>query len=60
MPESSGPSLAKRTHLESGKRLIQVARSLLVAVSPLVLLTLGGKGSMEVSAPDVSLSAASS
>ena len=43
-----------------GMRLIQVARSLLVAMSPPVLPTLGGKGSMGVSTPDVSWSSASS
>ena len=43
-----------------GMRLIQVARSLLVAMSPPVLPTLGGKGSMEVGTPDVSWSSASS
>ena len=37
-------------------RLIQVARSLMVAVSPPVLLILGGRGAMGVSAPDVSCS----
>ena len=42
-----------------GMRLIQVARSLLVVVSPPVLLILGGKGSVGVSAPDVSWSSAS-
>ena len=41
-------------------RLIQVARSLLVAMSPQFLLILGGKGAMGVSAPDVSQSSASS
>ena len=39
-------------------RLIQVARSLLVAVSPPVLLILGGKGPLGVGAPDVSWSSA--
>ena len=43
-----------------GMRLIQVARSLLVAMSPPVLLTLGGKGSVGVSVPDVSWSSISS
>ena len=43
-----------------GMRLIQVARSLLVAVSPPVLLILGGKGSVGVGAPDVLQSSASS
>ena len=43
-----------------GMRLVQVARSLLVAMSPPVLPTLGGKGSMGVGAPDVSWSSASS
>ena len=43
-----------------GMRLIQVARSLLVAVSPPVLPTLGGKGSMGVGTPDTSWSSASS
>ena len=43
-----------------GMQLIQVARSLLVAVSPPVLLILGGKGSMGVSAHDVSQSSVSS
>ena len=42
-----------------GMRLIQVARSLLVAVSPPVLLILGGKGSMGVSTPDVLQTSAS-
>ena len=42
-----------------GMRLFQVERVLQVAVSPLVLLTLGGKGSVGVSAPDVSWSSAS-
>ena len=41
-------------------RLIQVARSLLVALSPPVLPTLGGKGSVGVNTPDVSWSSASS
>ena len=41
-------------------RLTKVARSLLVAVSPPVLPTLGGKGSMGVSTPDVLQSSASS
>ena len=43
-----------------GMRLVQVARSLLVSMSPLVLPTLGRKGSMGVSTPDVSWSSASS
>ena len=43
-----------------GMKLIQVARSLLLAMSPPVLPTLGGKGSVEVSTPDVSCSSASS
>ena len=43
-----------------GMRLIQVARSLLKAMSSPVLLTLGVKQSMGVGAPDVSLSSASS
>ena len=43
-----------------GMRLAQVARSLLVAVSPPVLLILGGRGAVGVSAPDVSQSPASS
>ena len=41
-------------------RLIEVARSLLVALSPPVLLILGRKGSMGVGTPDVSPSSASS
>ena len=41
-------------------RLIQVARSLPVAMSPPVLQTLGGKGFVGVGTPDVSLSSASS
>ena len=41
-------------------RFIQVARSLLVAGSPQVLLILGGKGSMWVGTPDMSQSSASS
>ena len=40
-------------------RLVQVARSLLVAMSPPVLPTLGGKGSVGVGTPDVSWSSAS-
>ena len=43
-----------------GMRFIQVATSLLVAVSPPVLLILGGKASMVVGTPDVSWSSASS
>ena len=43
-----------------GMRLVQVARSLLVAMSPSVLPTLGGKGLMGVGTPDVSWSSASS
>ena len=43
-----------------GMRLIQVARNLLVAVSPPVLLILGGKGSVGVGTPNVSWSSASS
>ena len=43
-----------------GMRLVQVARSLHVAISPLVLLTLGGKGSVGVGTPDVPWSSASS
>ena len=43
-----------------GMRLVQVARSLLVAVSPPVLLILGGKGFMGLSVPDVSCTSASS
>ena len=46
-------SLAKRPHLRQGMRLIQVASSLVVAVSPPVLLMLGGKGSVEIGTPDV-------
>ena len=46
VPESSGASLAKRPHLESGMRIVQVARSLLGVVTPPVLPILGGKGSM--------------
>ena len=41
-------------------RLIQVARHLLMALFPLVLLTLGGMGSMQVGVPDMSWSSASS
>ena len=43
-----------------GMRLIQVARSLLVPVSPPVLLRLGERGSLGVGAPDVSEPSASS
>ena len=43
-----------------GMMLIQVARSLLSAVSPPVLPILGGKGSLWPGAPDVSWSSASS
>ena len=43
-----------------GMRLILVARSLLVAVSPPVLPILGGRGAIGVSAPDVSEPSASS
>ena len=43
-----------------GMRLIQVARNLLVAVSPPVLLRLGERGAMGVSAPDVPYPSASS
>ena len=43
-----------------GMKLIQVARSLLVAVSPPVLPMLGGKGSVEVGTPDVPQSSSSS
>ena len=43
-----------------GMGLIQVARSLLVAMSPPVLLILGGMGPMGVGAPDVSWCSASS
>ena len=43
-----------------GMRLIQVTRSLLVAMSPPVLLTLGRKDAVLVSTPDVSRSSASS
>ena len=43
-----------------GMRVIQVARSLLVVMSPPVLLTLGGKGFVGISAPDVSWSSSSS
>ena len=50
---SSGASLAKRPHLESGIRIVQVARSLLVAVSPPVLPVLGEKGAVGDSAPHV-------
>ena len=42
-----------------GMRLMQVARSLLVATSPPVLPILGGKGSMGVGTPNVSQSSAS-
>ena len=41
-------------------RLVQVARSLQVVVSPPVLLRLGERGDMGVSAPDVPESSASS
>ena len=43
-----------------GMWLIQVARSLLEAVSPPVLLRLGERGAMEISAPDVPESSDSS
>ena len=43
-----------------GMRLVKVARHLLVAMSPPVLLTLGGKGSIGVGTPDVSWPSASS
>ena len=43
-----------------GMRLIQVARSLLVAVSPPVLLRLGERGALGVSMPDVVVSSACS
>ena len=43
-----------------GMRLIKVARSLLLAVSPPVLPIVGGKGLMGVSTPDVLQSSASS
>ena len=45
-PGSSGASLPKRPHLESGKGLVQVARGLLVAVSLPVLLRLGKRGAL--------------
>ena len=60
VPGSSGASMAKRPHLESGNELVRVARSLLVVVSSPVLLILGGKGAMGVSTPDVSKSSAPS
>ena len=60
VPGSSGQPLAKRPHLEIGMRLIQVARSVLVTVSPPVVPILGGKGSLEVSTPGVSQSSTSS
>ena len=41
-------------------RLVKVARSLLVAVSPQVLLMLGEKGGMGVGTPDALQSSASS
>ena len=44
VPESSVASLAKGPHLESGLRLIQMARSLLVVVSMPLLLILGRRG----------------
>ena len=46
MPGTNGASLVLRPPLESGMRLIQVARSLLVAVYLPVLLILGGRGAM--------------
>ena len=44
VPGPGGTSFAKRPHLECGNELIQVARSLLVAVCPPVLLRLGERG----------------
>ena len=41
-----------------GMRLVQVARNLLVAMSPPVLPTLGGKGFVGLGTPDVSWSSA--
>ena len=59
LPGSSGLWLRGLTW-RVGMRLIQVARSLLVAVSLPVLPILGGKGSVEVGTPDVSWSSVSS
>ena len=58
VPGPSGASLDKRPHLEW--RLIQVARSLLVAVSPPVLLRLGERGAVGVGTPNVPEPSASS
>ena len=60
VPGSLGASLAKRPHLESGNEVIQVARSLLVAVSPLSYQYKeeGGQGGWPL--PDVSSSSSSS
>ena len=59
VPESSGASWLRGLTWRVGMRLTQVARSLLVAVSPPVLLILGGRGPMEIGAPNVSWSSAS-
>ena len=53
VPGTSRASLPKRPHLESGNEAHQSGKSLLVAVSPPVLLSQEGKGVMGVSTPDV-------
>ena len=59
VPGSSGPWLRGLTW-RVGMGLVQMAKSLLVAMSPPVLPTLGGKGSVGVGTPDVSWSSVSS
>ena len=53
VPGTSGASLPKWPHLEVGMRLVHMARRLLVALFPPVLLSQEGKVGMEVSTPDV-------
>ena len=60
VPGPSGTSLAKRPHLECGNEAHPSGRSLLVAVSPPVLLRLGERGAVGVGTTDVPGSSASS
>ena len=57
---TSGASLPKQPHLESGNEAFQVVRNLLVALFPPVLLSQEGKVGLAVSTPDVPETSSSS
>ena len=55
LPGSSGASLAKRPHLESGTKTCTCGKKSAGSISLPVLLMLGRRGAMGVGTPDVSV-----